>query len=149
MSTTRPTPSWRGRHARDPEVLQAYQQAYGTPPENAFAALGYDTIGLIADAIRRAGAAEPAKIRDALAATQGYQGITGTISYPKDTRVPQKTVTLIGVKDDKLMLGAEVMPSLDSQLPEPSRDPARVPRPGRQPRDAGAPCPWPKIPSPG
>lgn len=93
------------------KFYMAYQQAYGTPPENAFAALGYDTIGLIADAIRRAGAAEPAKIRDALAATQGYQGITGTISYPKDTRVPQKTVTLIGVKDDKLTLGAEVMPA--------------------------------------
>jgi branched-chain amino acid transport system substrate-binding protein len=93
------------------KFYEAYQKAYGTPPENAFAALGYDTIGLIADAIRRAGAAEPAKIRDALAATQGYQGVTGTISYPKDTRVPQKTVTMIGVKDDKLMLGAEVTPT--------------------------------------
>jgi branched-chain amino acid transport system substrate-binding protein len=93
------------------KFYKAYQQAYGTPPENAFAALGYDTIGLIADAITRAGAAEPAKIRDALAATQGYQGITGTISYPKDTRVPQKTVTMIGVKDVKLTLGAEVTPA--------------------------------------
>ena len=52
------------------KFYQAYQQAYGTPPETAFAALGYDTIGLIADAINRAGSAEPAKIRDALAATK-------------------------------------------------------------------------------
>ena len=43
-------------------------------PENAFAALGYDTVGLIADAIKRAGSDDPAKIRDALAATQGYPG---------------------------------------------------------------------------
>ena len=59
-----------------------YQAAYGTPPENAFAALGYDTVGLIADAIKRAGSEDPPRIRDALAATQGYPGVTGTISYP-------------------------------------------------------------------
>ena len=42
---------------------------------------------------------DPAKIRDALAATKGYPGITGSITYPGDSRVPQKTVTMIGVKD--------------------------------------------------
>ncbi len=89
-----------------------YKAAYGTDPENAFAALGYDTVGLIADAIKRAGSEDPAKIRDALAATKGYPGITGSITYPADSRVPQKTVTMIGVKDQKLMLAAEVTPSL-------------------------------------
>jgi branched-chain amino acid transport system substrate-binding protein len=57
-----------------------YKAAYGTEPENAFAALGYDTLGLIADAIKRAGSEDPAKIRDALAATKGYPGITGSIT---------------------------------------------------------------------
>jgi ABC-type branched-subunit amino acid transport system substrate-binding protein len=50
--------------------------------DNAFAALGYDTLGLIADAIQRAGSADPAKIRDALAATKCYQGVTGSIPFP-------------------------------------------------------------------
>jgi branched-chain amino acid transport system substrate-binding protein len=88
-----------------------YQAAYGTPPENAFAALGYDTLGLVVDAISRAGAADPAKIRDALAATQGYKGITGSISFRPGIRVPDKTVTIIGVKDEKLYLASEVTPS--------------------------------------
>ena len=88
-----------------------YKAAYGTGPENAFAALGYDTVGLIADAIKRAGSENPAKIRDALAATNGYPGITGSITYPGDNRVPQKTVTMIGVKDGHLTLAAEGMPS--------------------------------------
>jgi branched-chain amino acid transport system substrate-binding protein len=88
-----------------------YKAAYGTDPENAFAALGYDTVGLIADAIKRAGSEDPAKIRDALAATKDYPGITGSITYPADSRVPQKSVTMIGVKDQKLMLAAEVTPS--------------------------------------
>jgi branched-chain amino acid transport system substrate-binding protein len=90
---------------------KAYKAAYNTPPENAFAALGYDTVGLVADAITRAGSVDPAKIRDALAATQGYKGITGSISYAPDSRVPQKTVSIIGVKDDKLFLADEVTPN--------------------------------------
>jgi branched-chain amino acid transport system substrate-binding protein len=92
------------------KFFQAYKAAYGTPPENAFAALGYDTVGLIADAITRAGSVDSAKIRDALAATQGFKGITGAISYSNGSRVPDKTVSIIGVKDDKLYLAAEVTP---------------------------------------
>ncbi len=93
------------------KFYNAYKAAYNTPPENAFAALGYDSVGLVADAITRAGSTDPAKIRDALAATQGYKGITGSISYGADSRVPQKTVSIIGVKDDKLFLAAEVTPN--------------------------------------
>jgi len=93
------------------KFYNAYKAAYNTPPENAFAALGYDSVGLVADAITRAGSTDPAKIRDALAATQGYKGITGSISYGADSRVPQKTVSIIGVKDDKLYLADEVTPN--------------------------------------
>jgi branched-chain amino acid transport system substrate-binding protein len=88
----------------------AYQKAYGKAPDNAFAALGYDTLGLVADAIQRAGSASPDAIRQALAATQGYQGVTGSISFRPGVRVPDKTVSIIGVKDQKLMLAAEVKP---------------------------------------
>jgi len=59
-----------------------YKAAYDTDPENAFAALGYDAVGLIADAIKRAGSDDAKAIRDAIAATNGYVGVTGTISYP-------------------------------------------------------------------
>ena len=93
------------------KFYNAYKAAYNTVPENAFAALGYDTVGLVADAIGRAGVADPAKIRDALAATQGYKGITGSISYGPDSRVPNKTVSIIGVKDEKLYLAGEITPT--------------------------------------
>jgi branched-chain amino acid transport system substrate-binding protein len=65
---------------------------------------------LVADAIQRAGANDPAKIRDALAATQAYQEITGAISFRPGVRVPDKTVSMIGVVQNKLMLTAEVAP---------------------------------------
>ena len=36
---------------------------------------------LLFDAIERAGSADPAKIRNALAATKGYEGVTGNITF--------------------------------------------------------------------
>lgn len=96
------------------EVVQgfasAYEAEYGRKPENAFAALGYDTMKLIADAIQRAGVAEPAAIRDALAATQGFQAVTGTITYPEGKRSPAKSVTIIQVQDGVYSFAAEVQP---------------------------------------
>ncbi|WP_298980903.1 ABC transporter substrate-binding protein [Caldilinea sp.] len=96
------------------EIVQsfvaAYEAEYGRRPENAFAALGYDTMNLIADAIRRAGSTEPAAIRDALAATQGFQGVTGVISYPEGQRKPIKSVTIIQVQDGVYSFVTEIQP---------------------------------------
>jgi branched-chain amino acid transport system substrate-binding protein len=96
-----------------PEVkkfIAAYRKEYGKDPENAFAALGYDAIYLLADAIRRAGAPDPAKITAALNQTKGLKAVTGTITFA-GSRVPQKAVTVIGVKDLKLNLAASMAPS--------------------------------------
>ena len=51
--------------AKVQDFVTAYNAAYGNAPENAFAALGYDMMGVIADAIAR-GSTDPAVIRDAL-----------------------------------------------------------------------------------
>ena len=50
--------------------MKAYEAEYKTPPENAFAGLGYDTVKLLADAITRAGSADPKAIREAVAGTK-------------------------------------------------------------------------------
>ena len=92
------------------KFITDYQAEYNTPPENAFAALGYDTMRLIADAISRAKSTDLKAIHDALAATKDFPGITGTLSYPAGSRVPQKGVSMILVKDQKLTLAAEVVP---------------------------------------
>jgi branched-chain amino acid transport system substrate-binding protein len=93
------------------KFIAAYKKEYGKLPDNAFAALGYDTVYLIADAIKRAGATDGKKIRDALAATKGLKTVTGTISYAPGIRVPSKGVTVIGVKNKALYLAAELAPS--------------------------------------
>jgi branched-chain amino acid transport system substrate-binding protein len=90
--------------------ITAYQAVYKTPPENAFAGLGYDTVKLIADAIKRAGSSDPKAIRDALQSTKNLPGVTGAITYQPGSRIPQKGVAVILVKDGKFTLAAELVP---------------------------------------
>ncbi len=83
--------------------LSAYEEKYGTAPENAFAALGYDTAYLIAKAIENCGDdVTPAAIRDALENMKDFPGITGTISYSAETHVPDKTVVVCQAEDGML-----------------------------------------------
>ena len=85
-----------------PEVQQFiadYTAEYGRAPENAFAALGYDAVALIADAIRRAGSADKEALTKALADTLEFQGVTGKIAYTRPSGVPAKAVSIISVKN--------------------------------------------------
>jgi branched-chain amino acid transport system substrate-binding protein len=92
------------------KFIAAYQSEYKNPPENAFAGLGYDTVKLLADAIKRAGSADPKAIRTALQATNNLAGVTGAITYQAGSRIPQKGVTVILVKGGRFTLAQEVVP---------------------------------------
>jgi branched-chain amino acid transport system substrate-binding protein len=92
------------------KFMTDYKAEYGNDAENAFAALGYDTVYLLVDAIKRAGSTESAAVKSAIEATKNFPGITGAISFSADTHVPQKGVTVIAVKGGKFTLGAEVVP---------------------------------------
>jgi branched-chain amino acid transport system substrate-binding protein len=92
------------------KFIAAYNAEYKEPPENAFAGLGYDTVKLLADAINRAGSDDPEAIRKAMQMTKNLQGVTGVITYQPGSRIPQKGVTMILVKDGKFTLAAEVVP---------------------------------------
>jgi branched-chain amino acid transport system substrate-binding protein len=105
-----------GTHAslenKDPMMvnfIEAYTEAYGVAPENAFAGLGYDTMYLIADAISRAADPDdPASIRDAIAETVGLKGVTGTVTYEGGSHVPTKSVTINKVEDGQFVFMKEV-----------------------------------------
>lgn len=90
--------------------IAAYNEAYGRDPENAFAALGYDAVYLLADAIERAGSTDAEAIQQALMETEGFAGVTGTVSYAEGSRVPQKAVTMIHVMDEQFTLAGEFVP---------------------------------------
>lgn len=71
----------------------------------------FDAVGLVADAIRRAGSADPAAVRDALAATENFAGVTGSISF-KDSRDPRKSLVVLRIKPDKVEFVKTVDPGL-------------------------------------
>ena len=93
------------------DFIAAYKEAYGTDPENAFAGLGYDTMYLIADALTRAESLDGTAIRDAIAATSGLKGVTGTVTYENGSHVPTKSVTINVVEDGAFKFVKEVTPT--------------------------------------
>jgi branched-chain amino acid transport system substrate-binding protein len=101
------------KNAGSPEVqkfIAAYEAEYKTAPENAFAGLGYDTVYLLADAIKRANSTDPKKIKEALQTTKDLPGVTGTITFQSGNPIPQKGVAIIEVKNGQLTLAAQVVP---------------------------------------
>jgi branched-chain amino acid transport system substrate-binding protein len=92
------------------KFMAAYKTEYTHDPENAFAALGYDTVYLLADAIKRANGTDSAAVKAALEGTKDFKGITGSVTFGANVHVPQKGVTMIAVSGGKFTLGAEVVP---------------------------------------
>ncbi len=98
------------------KFIAAYNKEYGHDPENAFAALGYDTVYLLADAITRAKGTDAQAIKKALEETKGFKAITGAITFSATSHVPQKGVTMILVKGGKFTLAQEIVPE---KVPDP------------------------------
>lgn len=86
--------------------VATYQAKYGAPPDT-FAALGYDAARLLADAIKRTGSTDPQALRDALAKTTGFEGVTGRISFDAN-RNASKPGLIVTVKDGKFEIAEKV-----------------------------------------
>jgi len=85
----------------DPKVrkfAQDFKTKYGEDPDS-MAALGYDTVYLLADAIKRAGSDDPEKVAKALASTKDMPAITGVMSIDSQHN-PVKSGVVIAFKED-------------------------------------------------
>ena len=71
----------------------AYKKKYNTAPD-AFAALGYDAFKLLVDAIKRAGGTDPEKLRDAIANTKDFPGVSGKITINPERNATKSAVIL-------------------------------------------------------
>lgn len=90
------------------QFVDAFQKRYGSAPD-AMAALGYDSAMILADAIRRAGVAEPAKIRDSLAATKDFDAVTGRITMDEN-RDARKAAVILRVEGGKFKYVETIAP---------------------------------------
>ena len=95
---------------------EAYRTATGADPESVSAALGFDGINLMADAMGRAGDLAGDKMRDALAAATGVMGATGEISYVAPSRIPSKSVALVQGVDGEIDVKFTRAKSLNNDL---------------------------------
>lgn len=77
--------------------VTAYKAKFKSPPP-PLAALAFDAVSLAADAITRSGADDRAKIRDALAATSVFPGVTGTLTFDAN-RNPAKPAVILRVEN--------------------------------------------------
>jgi branched-chain amino acid transport system substrate-binding protein len=62
------------------------------------AATAYDAALIMFDAIKRSPSLDGTAIRDALAATKAFPGVTGTVTFNKD-RDAVKPIVMIEIKD--------------------------------------------------
>ncbi len=76
---------------------------------DSFAALGYDAAYLVADAINRAGSADPEAIRNALAETKNFEAVTGTMSFDENHN-PVKERAIIEMVDGEQTLRTKIAP---------------------------------------
>jgi branched-chain amino acid transport system substrate-binding protein len=86
-----------------------FQARYGGETPDAMAALGYDSLEVMVDAIRRAGSTDGAAIRDALSATKDFPGVTGVTTIDKD-RNASKAAVVDEVVDGKFKFVQSVAP---------------------------------------
>jgi branched-chain amino acid transport system substrate-binding protein len=89
----------------DPKVkafVQKYEKAYGKKPDQ-FAAQAYDALGIMGEALKKAGKADRDKLRDALAAIRNYNGVLGKFSFDAERDVVMDPVVLV-IKDGKFQI---------------------------------------------
>lgn len=70
-----------------------YRARFNETPDG-LAALGYDAANILFDAMRRANSTEPAAIRDALAQTVDFEGVTGVITIDENRNAVKPAVIL-------------------------------------------------------
>jgi len=90
------------------EFVAKYTKKYGARPD-AMAALGYDTVLALTEAIKRAGSTDAAKIRNELAATKGLEGVTGRMDIDAE-RNARKPAVIIEIKGGKFIYKETVQP---------------------------------------
>jgi branched-chain amino acid transport system substrate-binding protein len=102
-------------HSDDPSpevrrFVEKYKERFGVKPD-ALTALGYDAMKVLGDAMNRAPKIDPKDIRDALATTRGFHGVTGIINMGPDRNPVDKKLVVLEIRNGITTLAATVDPS--------------------------------------
>lgn len=97
--------------SKDPRVqkfVANYKQKFQETPD-ALAAVAYDAAYIMCDAIKRAGSTDRDKIRDAIAKTKNFPGVTGSITIDAQ-RNAVKPAVILQVKGNEAAYVSTVQP---------------------------------------
>jgi branched-chain amino acid transport system substrate-binding protein len=100
--------------ADDPEdriqkFAREYRQRYGNLTPDAHAALAYDALKFFAEAVARAGTTEGPKLRQALAETKDFGGVTGIITMDGQ-RNAVKPAVILKLEDGRYIYQETIQP---------------------------------------
>jgi branched-chain amino acid transport system substrate-binding protein len=118
------------------EFVAKYKKAYGGQTPDSLAAQAYDAAGMLVDAMKRAKDLAGPSIRDALAATKSYPGVTGNITLDENRNPLKPAVVLKVSKGGKYEFVTKIYP--EGMKPEASGE---TPAPGSKTGSNTAPAP--------
>jgi branched-chain amino acid transport system substrate-binding protein len=134
----------------DPKVqkfVNDYKARYNKTPD-ALAATAYDAANIMFDAIKRANSLDGTAIRNALAATKSFPGVTGDVTF-NENRDAVKPIVMIEIKDggtyavrERVQVEGAAMPSAISNA---SPAAATSPTTASTPSAAASPVMTPKA----
>jgi len=113
------------------KFVQDYKRHYGNLTPDAHAALAYDAMRFLGEAIQRAGTTEGEKLRDALAQTRDFSGVTGIISMDPE-RNAVKPAVILKLQDGSYIYQETIQPEVVSAPARPSPSPSRSRKKGRR-----------------
>ena len=107
--------------------VHEYKQRYGNLAPDAHAALAYDAARFLFNAISRAGTTDSAKLRDALAQTRNFEGVTGIISMDAD-RNAVKPAVVLKLQDASFIYQETIQPKTAQTTQPKTVSPSPTPR---------------------
>ncbi|HTG86979.1 MAG TPA: ABC transporter substrate-binding protein [Pyrinomonadaceae bacterium] len=104
--------------------VEEYKQRYGNLLPDAHAALAYDATRILFDAIKRAGTTDGPKVREALAQTKDFSGVTGQISMDAH-RNAVKPAVVLELMDVKFIYRETIQPQVAQVAASPTPSPQK------------------------
>ena len=83
----------------------AFQRRFGRPPDAA-AALGYDSLHVLAEGMRRAKSSAPEQVRAALHALSDWEGVTASFSFSESGDLVGRHVTMVEARSGRFVFSS-------------------------------------------
>jgi branched-chain amino acid transport system substrate-binding protein len=109
------------------KFVREYKLRYGNLAPDAHAALAYDATRVLAEAIQHAQGTDGLKIREKLAQTKNFAGVTGVISINTE-RNAVKSAVVLKLQDGRYIYQETIQPESATAAPSPSPSPVKKQR---------------------